>query len=93
MFGIIIFTVVLFWAVAITATHFARKAYKKRFVNTVIAKAQEEVNKDKEVLVHVEFKGYSLPMTLHEKKNIWEHLTTEGKKKALSDWKKFHKTK
>ena len=93
MLGIIILTVVLFWAVAIAATHFAHKAYKKKFVNKVIEKAQEEVNKDKEVIVHVEFKGYSLPMTLHEKKNIWEHLTAEGKKKALSDWKKFNQLK
>lgn len=66
-----------------------RSRNKKKIIKKVVETAQKEIDKDMSVMTYVDYRGYRLPMTLHEKKTKWNNLTTAGKKAALSDWKKY----
>lgn len=91
IFFIPIIAVALIVLVGAALSAYFRRANKKNIVDKLVELAQKEVDEDKAKMVEVEYKGYKLPMTLHEKKNIWDNLTTAGKKAALSDWKKHLK--
>ena len=72
---------------AFLSSYFRRGA-KEQIENKVVEAAQKEVERENSIMVEVEYKGYKIPMTLLERKNIWNNLTTRGKKEALAAWKK-----
>jgi hypothetical protein len=63
--------------------HLARKHYKK---------TMEKQNKADSQITYVDYRGHQIPMTVKEKRVIWDNLTREGKNNALSDWKKHLKS-
>lgn len=86
---IVAVTLIVLVGAALSA--YLRRANKKKIVDKIVELAKKEAEDDQAKLVYVDYKGHKLPMTLHEKKTIWNNLTTAGKKKALSDWKKHLK--
>lgn len=88
LFFVPIVAVTLIVLVGAALSAYFRRSNRRKIVNKLVEVAKKEVEDDQAKLVYVDYKGYKLPMTLHEKKNIWNNLTTAGKKKALSDWKK-----
>ncbi len=77
--------------VAAAIVYIAKFNFKWRLAKTVKKRYIDHLDSLKKEIVEVEFKGYKLPMTRYEKLTIWDNLTTEGKKKALSDWKQHLK--
>ena len=88
VFFIPIASFALIFVVGAALSAFFRRKAKSKIVDTVIEAAQKEVKREHSIMVEVDYKGYKIPMTLLEKKNIWNNLTTQGKKEALSAWKK-----
>jgi len=76
---------------AIYAVYFAleygRKWWVKRERLNTIHQNTSEYLKFQDEIVYVNYKGYELPMKRSEKTAIWDNLTADGKKKALSSWK------
>jgi hypothetical protein len=91
MFFIPIVTVATIVLLGAVFSAYYRWRNKTKVIDKVVELAKKEVDKDKSVMTYVDYKGFRLPMTVHEKKNIWNNLTTAGKKAALSDWKKHLK--
>ena len=91
MFFIQIVTVATIVLLGAVLSAYYRRRNKTKIIDKVVELAKKEVDKDKSVMTYVDYKGFRLPMTVHEKKNIWNNLTTAGKKAALSDWKKHLK--
>ena len=87
MVGLVVITIVGLWAFGYFAAkailHLNRRATHKKIVNHVNKVANEERN----TIIGVEYKGYNIPMTIYEKKTIWDNLNKDGKKKALEDFK------
>lgn len=88
IFFIPIITVTLIVLVGAALSAYFRRTNKNRIVNKLTELAKKEVEKDMSEMTYVDYRGFKLPMTVHEKKTIWNNLTTAGKKAALSDWKK-----
>lgn len=66
---------------------YGRKWWLKRERLNDIHKNTSEYLKFQDEIVFVNYKGYELPMKRSEKTSIWDNLTADGKKRALSSWK------
>jgi len=59
---------------------------KSKRLNDIHEKTSEYL-KFQDEIIFVNYKGYEIPMKRSEKTAIWDNLTSDGKKKALSSWK------
>lgn len=66
----------------------AISAYKKRQYIQEVKRRYEEA---RTTITYVDYKGEEIPMTVLEKAQIWDNLTSAGKKDALAAWKKHLK--
>lgn len=69
------------------ALEYGSKWWAKRERLNDIHKNTSEYLKFQDEIVFVNYKGYELPMKRSEKTAIWDNLTADGKKRALSSWK------
>ena len=84
------FIILLIMTAIIGALVFGYKVARKRGKEVVQErnKFQSMSNNELDKLTTVSYRGEEIPMTVKEKKFIWDLITREGKNKVWSDFKK-----
>lgn len=73
----------LYFVATLLRNRFLRKTYQKEYTNAVKKKVSELDSK----MTYVDYRGYSIPMTMLEKRTMWDLMTREARNKALHDFK------
>ena len=84
------FLILLVMTAIIGALVFGYKVARKRGKEVVQErnKLQSMSNNELDKMTTVSYRGEEIPMTVKEKKFIWDLITREGKNKVWSDFKK-----
>lgn len=87
------FLILLIMTAIIGALVFGYKVTRKRGKEIVQErnKFQSMSNNELDKLTTVSYRGEEIPMTVKEKRLIWDNITREGKNKVWSDFKKQRK--
>jgi FtsZ-interacting cell division protein ZipA len=84
------FLILLIMTAIIGALVFGYKVARKRGKEVVQEKNKFEAMSNNQLnsMTTVSYRGEEIPMTVLEKRTIWDNITREGKNKVWSDFKK-----
>ena len=87
MFGIVLTCIaiylVLFFVIAVITRARAKTQFKKQYIK----ETKERVSDMDSTMTYVTYRGFNIPMTVLEKRTMWDAMTRDMRNKALADFK------
>lgn len=67
--------------------YFSYRASFRKKIAQAIKETQDRVDTMQSQMTFVEYRGYKIPMTVLEKKELWDNMTRENRNKAFYAFK------